>query len=875
MAERKRKVQPKTLQARGRQQRAARLPRDVTPRAVDLEISVDPERSLRYRGRVRIALSIARTLSSLELHAVDLTLRNAEIHNAAGKQRGRIAPDTKHERARISFPQRLPIGEAELCLDFTGTLRSDLRGFYVAEADDHRYAFTQLEATDARRFFPCFDEPDRKARFTLHVMTAAEHAVVSNSPIERTETHSDGRKTVHFLPTPPLSTYLIALAVGALEASRTLHVGKTPIRIWHTPRRQGLADFGLHAARECLARLERYFALPYPYAKLDLVAVPDFEFGAMENAGAVFFRETLLLLDLKTATLAEKKRAAEVICHELAHMWYGNLVTMAWWDDLWLNEAFATWMAFSIVDRWQPSWRMWLDFEHHRAAALGADALQHTHPIYTRVESASEAAENFDLITYEKGAAVVRMLERYLGAAAFRNGVRRYIRRHRGGNATAADLWRALEEASGQPVARVAQTWIEKQGFPLVRVELQHRSGRSSIVLQQEIFSAHGARRAGRAARWPIPWIARVVDKQGRTSLRVHLLMRARDHIALPRSPRFVYGNAEESSFLHPLHADELVRELAAAPKKVLPPIERMGLVRHLWALVHAGYTPLETLLLWLNAAGAENDADVLLACTTVLARMERQLVACTDSQTRNRFRSWVVEQFGEQLLELGWDPAPGESDTQRLRRAAVIRLLGEVVEWEAVQVAAEKRCLRYLEQRTSLDANLVDTAVSLAAYTGDRELYERFQQEAERADTPQEKRRFRMALADFRAPRLIARTLRSSLSAEVSVQDCSVLLARLLGNPAAREPTWAFAKKNWKRLAPRMPALLVARFLAATPELATETYRRDVARFFRAHPLPEARRSLQQALERFALNAAFRRRALPALQNWLAQRVN
>src|SRR5581483_9509968 len=296
---------------------------------------------------------------------------------------------------------------------------------------------------------------------------------------------------------------------GDLESSPERHVGKATVRVWSVPGKSALTEFALDAAVESLRRLETYFDLPYPYEKLDLVAVPDFEAGAMENAGAVFFRETLLLVDPKTITVAEKKRVAEVIAHELAHMWFGNLVTMKWWDDLWLNEAFATWMAFKIVDDWKPEWRMWNNFEPHRAAALALDALANTHPIYAEVENAAQATENFDAITYEKGASVVRMIEHYLGPQKFRVGVRSYIRRHREANAVAADLWRALEQASGQPVAQVAKVWIRQPGFPLVSLSLEERGESNAIAVKQERFLASPITRVPRseAGVWPVPLV--------------------------------------------------------------------------------------------------------------------------------------------------------------------------------------------------------------------------------------------------------------------------------------------------------------------------------------------------------------------------------
>jgi puromycin-sensitive aminopeptidase len=473
---------------------AHRLDPDVRPIAYRLALDVDPVRGPDYSGEVEIRVRLERAQSRIELHAAELRLPKARVECAEGSLAARVRLDPAQQTATLELARPVGPGEATLRIAFAGRLRSDLRGLYAASAGERPYAFTQLEAADARRFFPCFDEPAMKARFTLVVETRAELATLSNAPIARTEKLAGGRKRVRFAETPKLSTYLVALAVGELERSRAVKLGPTEIRVWHVPGKEKLVDFALEAGRETLARLERWFALPYPYAKLDLVAVPDFEAGAMENAGAVFFRENLLLLDRKAATLAEQKRAAEVICHELAHMWYGDLVTMAWWDDLWLNEAFATWMAFEIVDQWKPEWKMWQDFQHHRAAALRLDALKHTHPIHTEVRTPAEATENFDLITYEKGASVVRMIERYLGPATFRKGVRAYIRRHREANAVAADLWQALARAAGEPVEPIVRGWVDREGLPLLSLATASRGGRTVLHLRQERFRARPGR---------------------------------------------------------------------------------------------------------------------------------------------------------------------------------------------------------------------------------------------------------------------------------------------------------------------------------------------------------------------------------------------
>jgi puromycin-sensitive aminopeptidase len=367
-----------------------RLPSDVRPSEYDFHLARDLEKGT-FTGDGRITVRLERARSEIVLHAADLAVKRAAAVVGGEEVRARTSLEPDDETVTLRFPRRLPAGETTLALEWSGKLNRHLRGLYAARSGEHRYAFTQCEAADARRILPCFDEPAFKARFRVAVSVRPGDGVLSNGPVASEEPLAGGWRRVQFEPTPPLSTYLLAVGVGPLEATQARSLGQTPIRVWHVPGKAHLAAFGLEAGYEALARLEDYFGLPYPYAKLDLVAVPDFEAGAMENAGAVFFRETLLLLDPATVSLAERKRAAEVIAHELAHMWYGDLVTMAWWDDLWLNEAFATWMAYRVVDQWRPDWRMWQSFEHDRASALGLDALSNTHPIYGEVRSVAEA----------------------------------------------------------------------------------------------------------------------------------------------------------------------------------------------------------------------------------------------------------------------------------------------------------------------------------------------------------------------------------------------------------------------------------------------------------------------------------------------------
>jgi puromycin-sensitive aminopeptidase len=844
-----------------------RLSPHARPSHYAVHVALDLEAGT-FRGEVSFDLETSRSQSSIELHAADLTIEKAEVLTRSATHSATPVPHPKRETVELRLAVAVPKGKATVRLRFSGPLQKHLRGLYAASSNGKRYAFTQLEAADARRFFPCFDEPSFKARFTLSVTTESRNSVVSNNPVARVENHRGGRKTVHFTTTPKLSTYLCALAVGELEASEPRFVGPTPIRVWHVPGKGHLTDFALEAAVESLTRLERYFSLPYPYDKLDLLAVPDFEAGAMENAGAVTFRETLLLVDPSTITLAEKKRVAEVVAHELAHMWYGDLVTMAWWDDLWLNEAFATWMAFRVIDDWKPEWRMWNNYAHHRATAFALDALENTHPIYAVVKSPAQATENFDAITYEKGAAVVRMIENYLGANAFRAGVRRYIRRHREGNATAGDLWRALEEASGQNVTRLARGWIEQAGFPLLIARRQDRNGRATLALAQTRFFANPkARPSGQ--RWPVPVV--VKWNGAREPLR-QLMAKAKDQVSIAPAERvsWIYANANEGGFYHVLHDQETMAELRAALFEALTPVERLGLVGHQWAAVRGGHSGIETFLDLASSLTGETDFDVLDALSGALRFIDDQLLDTVGG--RVPFQRWLMARFEPAWRSLGWEPAPGEPDDLRLLRASLLRLVGEVGESPAIAAEVPSRFTAYLSDRRSLEPNLADGLIGIAARDGDVTRYEQLLEAVRHAQTPQERRRFQLALGDFRLRELVARTLSLTLTDEISTQDVGLMYMRLLSNRAAREAAWAFLRRQWTSLSRRLPPMMVSRVIEATVSLQTRAHRSEVAAFFRAHPVPTAVRTLKQTLERFDLNEDLRRRSAKALQSWLAR---
>jgi len=846
-----------------RPRRTLRLAEHIRPQTIDLHFELDPTRR-NFRGDARFRLQLDRPCRQIELHSADLDVANVCARPGTSDESiaGRVEAHPECETIVLRFGQQLPAGEIQLDLRFRGRVRDDLRGLYRGTDRERPWLASQLCPTDARRFFPCFDEPGTKARYSIRVTAPASQTILSNAPIaRRSKPQADGRITTEFERTPPLSAYLVAVAVGPFEASRPTRSGNTAIRVYTLPGRQPLARFARKAAVESLERLERWFGMPHPYPKLDLLALPDFAFGAMENAGAVFFRDSVMLLDEKEASTEDQMRAAETIAHELSHMWFGNLVTMAWWNDLWLNESFATWMAYEIVDDWRPEWRIWLEFIHRRESALEVDALRSSHPIAPPIRTAEEAHENFDAITYTKGASVLRMLERYLGARVFRRGVRLYIKRHREGAATASDLWSALSEVAGLSIEKIIAPWTLQTGFPIVRAEyLTTRSGESAIDLRQERFLVLPPRRATEPAsrpsspRWSIPWLGRV-GRGGRSKETRHLLTRARERSKLNGpTPEWLYANANEAGFFRIDHGDEgFDRLLRALPQ--LSELERIGWVGHQWALVRAGRARIATVLDLIAALGRDEDPDVLAAAERVLANLLRRLAPECGRETEERLRAWIALHFGGQFTDLGLEGPQREAPARRRQRARIVSMIGGLAQSGSVVEACAARTREHLFSGRALPAGAGDEIVRIAASTAEPSLQIALLAAVRDATTPQARRRNLFALIGFDHGRGLRTTLRATLDPSLApAVDRATLLMLLLSSPAAAAATWSHLQKSWTRLEKQMPPILLARVIGETSSALPATEAPQIRAFFKEHPLAAGSRVLDQVAEQLAI---------------------
>ena len=465
---------------------AQRLPATVTP--VHYDITVAPRLAdATFGGNVKIGVRLAAPSSTIVLNAAEIKFGASSITAGGRKQPAEVTLDAAKEQATLKFATPVPAGDAELEIAYEGILNDDLRGLYLSKANNRRYAVTQLEATDARRMFPSFDEPAFKATFGLTaIIDEKDHAISNGAVISDTPGPGAGRHTVRFETTPKMSTYLVALAVGDFECNAGSADG-IPVRICSTPDKKQLTGFALESTQKIVEYYNRYYSIKYPFKKLDIVAVPDFAAGAMENTAAIFYRETLLLAT-PDASVPLRKSIAVVLAHEIAHQWFGDLVTMQWWDDIWLNEGFANWMMSKPLKAWRPDWKVELNEVTDNQTAMNRDSLRTTRPIRSRASTPAEISELFDPIAYEKGAAVLRMIEDWVGEEGFQKGVNAYIDKFKYGNARAEDFWATLTAVTGKPVDRVMATFVDQPGLPLIALDLRCVEGHGRAVLSQERY---------------------------------------------------------------------------------------------------------------------------------------------------------------------------------------------------------------------------------------------------------------------------------------------------------------------------------------------------------------------------------------------------
>jgi puromycin-sensitive aminopeptidase len=858
-----------------------RLPRTVTPVRYDLVLEPDLDEAS-FAGTAAVTVEIDTPVTRIVLNAAELEIDEAWLERREDGVRIEVAAVVPHEETeRLTLELATVADPASwvVHLRFRGLLNDKLRGFYrstFTDADgiERAIATTQFQATDARRAFPCWDEPDFKAIFHVTLVVPEELTAISNAGEIARRPAGDGKVAVEFADTMKMSTYLVAFVVGPLDVTDPVDVDGTPLRIVY-PRGKGhLTGYALEVGAFCLRYFADYYGIVYPGDKLDLVAVPDFAFGAMENLGCVTFREVLLLVDPDEVTKPELQSVTDVIAHELAHMWFGDLVTMRWWNGIWLNEAFATFMEMLATDAFRPAWQRWVDFGLSRTAAFDVDALKSTRPIEYSVVSPDDAEGMFDILTYEKGAAVVRMLEQFLGTETFRDGIRRYLARHQFANTETSDLWDAIEEAAGAgadlddtdavdpvPVRRLMDSWIFQGGFPVVDVDLVDDGG--TIRLTQEHFAYAGDLGEGdedldelRSRRWIVPVIL-TIAMNGVITVEKVLIEGDSVDVPVVEEIDWVLVNTEGTGFYRVRYAPDLLGALAARAQEALSPIERYGLVDDAWAAVLADDLSAPGFLEFVEGFGDETDLAVWQRVVGALHALDRLV----EGDDRDRLRSRVGALLRPALDRLGTTPGDDEGDRERQLRAVLFGTLGTLAADPEVRVEARRLYDAATLAGAEVEPSLLAASIGVVAATGTAEDFADMRARFAAAATPQEELRFLNALADFDDPDLLRDLLAMSITDEVRTQNAPYLIRRALTNREHGAIAWWFVQDHWDTVNERFPSNTIVRMLEGIRSLATPDVAPEVFVFFETHEVPQGDKILAQHLERLEVNLAVRAR--------------
>lgn len=811
-----------------------------------------------FTGQETIYLLLERPTKQITLHAAELEVEDAEfIHQNKEIWAGRISYDKSTETVTFTFPKNIQKGKGELKLTFKGILNDKMRGFYRSRYEidgvSKHLATTQFESTDARRAFPCFDEPSKKAIFDVTLMVPAHTTAISNTVESSILEHESGYKIVQFVPTPKMSTYLLAFIVGEFEYIE----GKTKqgilVRVFTTQGKKEQARFALDVAIKSLDFYGDYFAIPYPLPVLDMIAIPDFTAGAMENWGAVTYRESALLIDEERSGTANKQWVALVIAHELAHQWFGNLVTMKWWSDLWLNEGFASFIEYMAIDHIFPQWDIWTQFVGSEMGdAFSLDSLKNTHPIEIEVGDPAEISEIFDRISYSKGASILRMLMSYLGERDFQKGLQHYLREFEYLNAETSDLWSSLEEVSGKPVKKIMAPWTSQAGHPVITVSKQ---GSKLKLTQSRFFTSPISKKETKDQTvWSIP-------------LKTSQLMEERS-ITIPNTGAKL--NSGETSLVRVDYPKDYLHGLEIAIKngKLSAP-DRLGLIRDSFDLAEAGNSPTTLSLELAKSFMNEKDYVVWAELTSKLNRLDCLLAYESSYENFKRFGRVLYRRIAESL---SWEKQKGEKHTDGLLRGMVLYKLGFFGDENTIKKAQElfKKSLPAGRQG-KIDPDLRSVVYNLVAENGGLGEFSALVKMYKDEDNQQEKDRIGRSLGHFKSKLILQKTLDFSISKHVRFQNSLQIIASVWSNPLGRHLAWGFVKKNWELLKERYAGgHYFPRVFSPLGNFTKVSDAKDIENFIAKNPVPEAKRTIAQALEQIYSNAEWLKRDRDGMINFL-----
>ena len=823
---------------------------DVTP--INYELTFEPDlKKFVFDGTEKISVNCKKSTSTISMNCAEIKIKTCSVTQSGKTIKSSFKTNEKKEELQIKLSQKIK-GKATIDLEFQGILNDRLLGFYrsqYSQGGKTKYlATTQFEAADARRAFPCWDEPEAKATFDISIIADNKFTAISNMPVKSKK--KLGSKTLyHFAKTPIVSTYLIYLGVGEFEYL-TGRIGKIQLRVVTTKGNKSKGKFSFDLGKKLLTSYEKYFGIKYPLPKLDLIAVPDFAAGAMENWGAITFRETILLYDPKTSSTRTKQFIAEVISHEIAHQWFGNLVTMKWWNDLWLNESFATFMATKFVDKFYPEWDLWNQFvEDAMNVAMGLDSLKTTHPIDVKVNSPAEIREIFDAISYDKGGCVLRMLEHYVGEPNFRKGLKKYLSDFKYKNAEGQDLWNAIGKASKMPVSSMVNTWLKQPGFPLVEVT---QDGTNLKLKQNRYLLEHDKKFS--KGLWSIP-LSIGLDKE----ISKKLVTKKVTNMKIPKNTLGFVVNFGRKGFYRVKYDEGILLDLKMlVDEKKIPAIDRWAIQNDLFSLCVSGD---ENVRNYLDFSDAYFEEDSYLASVNVAHNLGSLYFRAFNEKFSEEIKGYAVNYFRKILHNLGWEPKSTDKHTDALLRSFVISALGKMND-EDVTEEALKRYKKFLKSPSTLSPDLIEPICSIAAWNGNSATHSQLVKLYKNAKTMEEKLRFLGAMCSFQTPSLLIKSLNFSQTSQVRSQNMQLPIMKVAANPYGDKVLWSWLKKNWKKLNKKVGHgnPLFNRIVASISSVADDSMEKEIKQFFKKNPTPGTERTQAQTLERIRINSKFLR---------------
>jgi aminopeptidase N/puromycin-sensitive aminopeptidase len=835
-----------------------RLPTTVIPTHYTLKLTPDLKAAT-FSGEEAIDVNISQPTNSITLNAIEINFLSVTIFPNGPRQTGTVSLDAARQQATFTFPKTVPPGNATIKIRYTGILNDELRGFYLSKTARRSYAVTQFEATDARRAFPCFDEPAFKATYDISLVIDAKDTAISNTAIVAdTPVPGVNKHTLVFGTTPKMSTYLVAFLVGDFQCTGGRQ-DDVDIRVCATPDKVALTPYALQVAKFALHYYDDYFGIHFPLKKLDLIGIPDFEAGAMENFGAITFRETDLLVDPRTASISARQNAALDITHEMAHQWFGDLVTMQWWDNIWLNEGFATWMENKPVAAMHPEWNIPELVASDEQNTLNTDAQPTTRPIRAKANTPEEIDQMFDGIAYGKASDVLLMVENYLGEETFRKGVHAYLSAHEYGNATAEDFWNAQTATSHKPVDKIMESLIVQPGEPIVTFGAP--SDGTVAIAQKRFFLSPGIA-PDPAQKWTLPICFKTASAQD-----CEIVTPETSSVSVPAASLF-FSNAAGKGYYRSAYQPAQYQDLVSHAESGLTPSERISLAGDEWAQVYANKATIGDYLNLVATLKSDPSPEVFSNTAGKIGTIADKIAS--TKQERDQLAVWVQRTFAPEYAKLG-PPLPGESPSVIELRAQLLGLLVDHGADQSLQAQARKIANQFLDDPTSVDPTLGYAALGATAEYGDAALFDRLKKVYETSTDPQLQETALRLLVGFDNPALLERGLEYSVSNKVRNQDAAIQLAIGLQIPENRDATWSFIKSHWDQVHADLTTDLGGLLVRYTGSFCTAEARGDVKNFFAAHPVSASDVALRHAIENIDGCIELRRLQEPNLKTWLA----